>query len=72
MYTIPNPEAQAAQSFLRVRVAHDEGLVQEGVFGFADRDGAEVKAEWTELKIEPRGVSNAEAQAHRCTIELSS
>lgn len=72
LYTIPDQLAQAAQSFLRVRVATAEGLVQEGIFGFTDRDGAQVKAEWAELKLEPRGVSTGEAHAHRSTIEFSS
>jgi hypothetical protein len=72
LYTIPNREAQAAQSFLRVRVATDEGLMQAGVFGFTDRDGAQVKAEWPELKLEPRSVSTRETQAQQSTIELLS
>ncbi len=69
LYTIPNPEAQAAQPFLRLRVATEGGLLQEGVFGLALHH-SQVKVEWPELKLEPRGVSTRATAQHQSTITL--
>ena len=70
LYTIPNPEAQGAQSFLRLRVATAEGLIQEGVFGLTEPNGNRVKANWAKFKLSPRGVSNRETARHQSTVTL--
>lgn len=70
LYTIPNAEAQAAQPFLRLRVATAEGLIQDGVFGLTESDAAAVKLNWNELKLKPRGVSTRATASSQSTITL--
>jgi hypothetical protein len=67
LYTIPNHAAQAAQAFLRLRVNTAPDLTQEGVLGLPHHSREQVKANWAELKLTPRGVSNTET-AELCSL----
>jgi hypothetical protein len=70
LLTVPHPELQAAQRFLRVRVSAPEGWTHEGVLGISEGDVQEVRSGLSELRLEPRGVSLAGTQDLRAMIEM--
>jgi hypothetical protein len=70
LLTVPHPELQAAQRFLRVRVSAPEGWTHEGVLGISEGDVQEVRSGLSELRLEPRGVSLAGKQDLRAMIEM--
>lgn len=72
LYQIPQPELQAAQAFLYVRVRPGSGWRQDGVIGLTESDAGKVKASWAEIILEPRAISTADAQDRLTRLVLRS
>lgn len=70
LFTIPRPELQASQRFLRVRVQASDRWTQRGVLGMSEGDAQGASTRLSELRLEPRGVSLAETEHMRALIEM--